>query len=272
MMSSSLVKYVLPVTLALVPFAPSALAQDVDETSSEAPWSMADKYWGEEEMAASREAVQAANGDLTTFMTMADRLEVQSSDDEDILIWDAQGWYGGDINKLYVKSEGEFSFEDDEIEDAELQALWSRAITPFWDLQAGVRQDFEPKGRSHAVVGIQGLAPYWFEVDAAAFLSTNGDVSARIEGEYELRISQRLVLQPRAEIEFSAQDIPELEVGSGLTGIDAGVRLRYEFKREFAPYVGVEWQSSFGETRDLVTATGSDGDKVVAVAGLRAWF
>ena len=109
-------------------------------------------------------------------------------------------------------------------------------------------------------------------MDAAAFVSTDGDLSARIEGEYELRLSQRLVLQPRAEVEFSAQDIPELDIGSGLTGVDAGVRLRYEFKREFAPYVGVEWQGSFGETRDVIEAAGGDGDQIAAIIGVRAWF
>jgi len=271
-MRQSRLRYAFPLLIAYSMFAPVALAQDSEEPASEAPWSMADKYWGEAEMETSREEVQAANGSMNTFLVMADRLEVQSSDNEATLLWDLQGWYGGDLNKLYLKSEGEFSFEDDEIEDAELQALWSRAVSPFWDIQTGIRQDFEPKGRTHAVVGVQGLAPYWFEVDAAAFVSTDGDVSARIEGEYELRLSQRLVLQPRAEVEFSAQDIPELDIGSGLTGVDAGVRLRYEFKREFAPYVGVEWQGSFGETRDLIEAAGGDGDEIVAVAGLRAWF
>jgi len=262
----------LPLAIACATLAPVALAQDSDEPAAEAPWSMADDYWGEAEMEKSRQEVQAANGGMNTYMVMADRLEVQSSDNEETLLWDLQGWYGGDLNKLYLKSEGEFSFEDDEIEDAELQALWSRAVSPFWDIQAGIRQDLEPKGRTHTVVGVQGLAPYWFEVDAAAFISTDGDVSARIEGEYELRLSQRLVLQPRAEVEFSAQDIPELDIGSGLTGVDAGVRLRYEFKREFAPYVGVEWQGSFGETRDLIKAAGGEGDEIVAVAGLRVWF
>lgn len=251
---------------------PVASAQETDTQPSEAPWSMADKYWGKADMAASRKKVQAMNGGLNTFMIMADRLEVQSSDDEETLIWDAQGWYGGDVNKLYLKSEGEVSLKQDKIEDAELQALWSRAMSPFWDIQAGVRQDFEPKGRTHAVLGVHGLAPYWFEVDAAAFISTNGDVSARIEGEYDLRLTQRMVLQPRAEIELSAQNIPELEIGSGLTGIHTGIRLRYEFKRELAPYIGVEWQGHFGKTRDFIKAAGGQSDQIVAVAGLRAWF
>jgi len=264
--------YLAPLTAFSLFSAPIASAQSAEEDYSEAPWSMADQYWGEEAMAASRAAVQAANGAQNTFMIMADRLELQFADEGEIFLWDAQGWYGGDLNKFYIKTEGEYAFNDDEIEDAEIQALWSRAIAPFWDLQAGVRYDLEPTGRTHAVLGLQGLAPYWFEVDAAAFVSTDGDVSARIETEYELRINQRLVLQPRTEVEFSAQDIPELDIGSGLTGVDVGIRLRYEIKREFAPYVGVEWQGSFGQTRDFIEATGGDADQMMAVIGLRTWF
>lgn len=249
-----------------------AIAQDNETPNPSPPWSMADQYWDNDEMAASRRAVQAANGGQTNFFVMADRFEWQASDDEDLLLWDAQGWYGGDINKLWIKTEGEVSFTEYEAEEAELQALWSRAISPFWDLQTGVRQDFEPEGRMHGVIGVQGLAPYWFEVDAAAFVSTEGDVTARIEAEYDLLLTQRLVLQPRAELELSAQNIPDLEVGSGVTGLDAGLRLRYEIKREFAPYIGVEWQSAFGETADLIEAAGGDSDQTVFVLGLRAWF
>lgn len=250
----------------------NAIAQDDETQNPSPPWYMADQYWDKDEMAASRRAVQAANGGQMNVFLMADRFEWQTSDDEDTLLWDAQGWYGGDLNKLWIKSEGEVSFTEDEVEEAELQALWSRAISPFWDLQAGVRQDFEPEGRTHGVIGVQGLAPYWFEVDAAAFVSTEGDVTARIEAEYDLLLTQRLILQPRAEFELSAQDVPELQLGSGVTGFDAGLRLRYEIKREFAPYLGVEWQSAFGDTADLIEATGGEADKTVFVLGLRAWF
>lgn len=246
--------------------------QNSDDDSDPPPWSMADEYWGAEAMAKSREAVQKANGAQMNFMIMADRFELQSGGGEDTLLWDAQGWYGGDVNKLWIKTEGEYSFGEDEIEDAEIQGLWSRAIAPFWDVQAGVRYDLEPKGRTHAVLGLQGLAPYWFEIDAAAFLSTDGDVSARVEAEYDLRFSQRLVLQPRAEIEVSGQDIPALNIGSGVTGLDAGLRLRYEIKREFAPYIGAEWQKALGDTADFIRADGGDPDVIRAIVGIRAWF
>jgi len=203
---------------------------------------------------------------------MADRFETQIFDDEEALVFDAQGWYGGDINKLWIKAEAEYSFEDEDLEDAEIQALWSRAIAPYFDVQAGLRYDLEPKGRTHAVLGVQGLAPYWFEVDAAAFVSTEGDVTARVEAEYELLLTQRLILQPRLEASLSAQDIPDLQLGSGLTSVDAGLRLRYEIVREFAPYIGVEWQSAIGDTADFIEASGGEKDQTALLVGVRTWF
>ena len=169
------------------------------------------------------------------------------------------------------KSEGEGSFGEP-IEGAEVQALWSRAIAPFFDFQAGVRQDLTGPERTHAVIGIQGIAPYQFEVDAAAFVSTKGDVTARFEGELDQRITQRLILQPRAEIALSAQDIPELGIGAGLDRIEAGLRLRYEFAREFAPYVGVSQEWRIGEGADFARAAGEDPSVMNYVVGLRFWF
>lgn len=233
---------------------------------------MADKYWGAAAMAKSREAVLAANGAQRNYMLMGERLEYQTADGDGTFVWDVQGWYGGDINKLYIKTEGEYAFGDDEFEDAEIQALWSRAFSSFWDVQAGIRYDLSPKGKTHAVVGVQGLAPYWLEIDAAAFLSTDGDVTARIEVEYELLLTQRLILQPRAEIGMSAQAIPENYIGSGVTSLDAGLRLRYELKREFAPYIGLEWQKSFGETAQFSRANGEAPDKFALLLGIRTWF
>ena len=236
------------------------------------PWSMADEYYGEEAMAEARALEIATLGGAKTSFIIADRLESQITSGENAFVWDAQGWYGTDENKLWIKTEGEYSFGSDEIEDAEIQALWSKPISAFWDVQAGVRYDLAPKGRTHAVIGIQGLAPYWFEVDAALFLSNKGDLTSSIEAEYELLLSQRLVLQPRGEIGFSAQDIPEFGTGAGFTNIDLGLRLRYEIKREFAPYVGVEWQRNLGETAQFTKDNGGDPDKVVILFGVRAWY
>jgi copper resistance protein B len=257
---------IIAASLAIMP----VFAEEDEGTSP--PWSQADEYYGREAMSEARADVQHEAGGQSNWFVMADRFETQIFDDEEALVLDGQGWYGGDINKLWIKAEAEYSFEDEELEDAEIQALWSRAISPYFDVQAGLRYDLEPKGRTHAVMGIQGLAPYWFEVDAAAFVSTEGDVTARIEAEYELLLTQRLILQPRVEANLSAQDIPALQIGSGLTNVDAGLRLRYEIVREVAPYIGVEWQSAVGDTSDLIEASGGEKERTAFLIGVRTWF
>ncbi len=237
------------------------------------PAHAADLVFGTEAMAASRRTLVRENGDVRTTAVIVDRLEAGFGDDGESYLWDVQGWTGGDINRFWWKSEGEGDFGG-ELEEAEVQALYSRAVTPFWDVQAGVRQDFRPDGEdtTHLVLGLQGLAPHWWEIDAAAFLSTEGDLTARVEAEYDQRITQRLILQPRLEIDVSASDIPELEIGSGLSSVEAGLRLRYEFRKEFAPYVGVEWSRAFGETADYIEARGGETDDTRVVVGLKAWF
>lgn len=236
------------------------------------PWSMADKYWGEEAMKKARAHEIATMGGLKTSFIIADRLETQITNGEDAFVWDAQGWYGTDENKLWIKTEGEYNFGNDEIEEAEIQALWSKPISAFWDIQAGLRYDLNPKGRTHAVLGLQGLAPYLFEVDAALFLSNKGDLTSSVEAEYDFFLSQRLILQPRGTANLSAQDISELDIGAGFTNLDIGLRLRYEFKREFAPYVGVEWQRSLGKTAQFVRVSGGDPNKVAFLIGVRTWY
>ena len=237
------------------------------------PVHAADLVFGADTMAAARQVLVHENGDVRTTAVIIDRLEAGLGDDGETWLWDVQGWSGGDINRFWWKSEGEGDF-DGGLEETELQALYSRAVTPFWDVQAGVRQDFRPDGEdtTHLVLGLQGLAPYWWEVDAAAFLSTEGDLTARVEAEYDQRITQRLILQPRLEIDVSASDIPELEIGSGLSSVEAGLRLRYEFRKEFAPYVGVEWSRSFGDTADYIEARGGEAQDTRFVVGLKAWF
>ena len=237
------------------------------------PTHAADLVFGADAMAASRRTLVRENGAVQTTAVIIDRLESGFGDGEETYLWDVQGWSGGDINRFWWKSEGEGDF-DDGLEEAELQALYSRAVTPFWDVQAGVRQDFRPDGEdtTHLVLGLQGLAPYWWEIDAAAFLSTDGDLTARFEAEYDQRITQRIILQPRLEIDASASDIPEQEIGSGLSSVEAGLRLRYEFRKEFAPYVGVEWSRAFGDTADYIKARGGEPEDTRFVVGLKAWF
>ncbi|MDM8353516.1 copper resistance protein B [Brevundimonas staleyi] len=237
------------------------------------PAHAADRLFDPAEMAASREQLRVENGAIRASSVIIDQLEASFSDGEEAYGFDVQGWTGGDINRFWWKSEGEGEF-DGGLEEAELQALYSRAIRPFFDFQAGVRQTYRPDGgdRTDLVVGIQGLAPYWFEVDAAAFLSTKGELTARAEAEYDQRITQKWILQPRAEVLLSAEDIPELSVGSGLSSLQVGARLRYEIRKEFAPYVGVEWTKSFGNTADFLEAEGRSSEDTRLVVGIRAWF
>ncbi|ANY19622.1 Copper resistance protein B precursor [Tsuneonella dongtanensis] len=235
------------------------------------PQHAADAIFGAEAMARSRARNHATHGDMKTGVIMVERLEARVAKGHDAYLWDVQGWYGGDIDKFVFKSEGEGEFGG-AVEDAELQALWGHAIGPFFDLQTGVRLDVEPETRSHFVVGVQGLAPYMWHLDAAAFLSDRGDFTARVEAEYDQKITQRLILQPRAELEISAQDIPERKVGAGLTKLETGLRLRYEIVREFAPYVGVEYEAKLGETADIARAAGEDAAGWKFLVGLRAWF
>ena len=248
--------------------ATAAVAQD------ETPlWSQADKIYGEEAMATSRQAVLNEHGASTTYYILADRLEYVSGEGDPALLLDGQAWWGGDRNKLWLKTETEYSFDEDAFEEAELQALWSHAISRYFDFQTGIRHDFSPDpSRTYAVLGVQGLAPYWFEIDTALFVSDKGDVSARLEAEYDLLLTQRLILQPRAEANISFQTVDALETGEGLSDIELGARLRYEIKREFAPYIGVNWTRDVGETADFTRANGDDPSIVSFVAGIRLWF
>ncbi|WP_339929663.1 copper resistance protein B [uncultured Brevundimonas sp.] len=240
--------------------------------ASSGPTHAADLLFDPAEMAAAREQLRVENGEIRTTAVIIDRLEANFADGEQGYTWDAQGWTGDDINRFWWKTEGEGEFGGG-VEDAEVQALYSRAFRPFWDVQTGLRQTYRPEGdRTDLVVGVQGLAPYWFEVDVAAFLSNKGELTARAEVEYDQRITNRWILQPRAEINFSAEDIPELSIGSGLTSLQFGARLRYEIRKEFAPYVGLEWNKSFGNTADFLEADGRSSEDTRLVVGIRAWF
>lgn len=231
----------------------------------------ADAVFGAAAMRPSRDQLRREHGGDTAWMVLVDQAEWRVGDGEDGFAWNGEAWWGGDYNRLVVKSEGESTNGD--LEEAEVQVLYSRAISPYFDLQAGVRQDLQdgPK-RTYVTAGFEGLAPYWFETEGAVFLSNKGEGFARLEGSYDLRLTQRLILQPRAEINLSAQDVPELELGSGVTDLELGLRLRFEVKREFAPYAGITYGRKFGGTADYAKALGEDEDEVRFVVGLRAWF
>lgn len=191
-------------------------------------------------------------------------------DGEDVIGWDADAWIGGDRNKAWLKTEGEL--ESGRVESAKAEALWSRALGTFWDLQAGVRQDFEPGSTSYLALGLHGLARYQFETEAFAYLSDEGELSARLEHGLELHLTQDLILEPELELEASAADAPERGVGAGLSALGVSLQLRYEITRKFAPYVELAYERRLGETAILARAAGEDAEEARLKAGLRTWF
>lgn len=232
----------------------------------------ADRIYSPSEMARSRDEMMKENGAQTLAFISFNLAEYQVRQGRDGFRWDGEGWYGGDISRVTVKSEGEGAFGEG-VEEAEVQLLYSRAVDPYFNLQAGVRQDLGPgPKRTYATAGFEGLAPYWFDVEGALFLSNKGDVLGRLEGYYDQRIIQRLILQPRAEANFALQDVRESGIGSGLSDLELGLRLRYEVVKEFAPYVGVEWARKVGDTARFARAAGEDADMTSFVAGIRFWF
>ena len=199
-----------------------------------------------------------------------EQLEVHDADGSNPITWEAEAWLGKDINKLWFKTEGERT--NGETEEFELQALYSRAIDPYWEFQVGVRKDFQPESRNWGVVGLKGLAPYYFETDVALFVGESGRSALRVQSEYELMLSQKTALSPEIELNFHGKDDEAIGVGSGLSDISLGLRLRHEFKREFAPYVGVEWTKKFGNTADFARNEGEDVSDTQLVLGIKAWF
>ena len=231
----------------------------------------ADAIWGANAMRGSRRELQQMHGDYPLSWFQVDRAEVQVRDGSNAYLWDLQGYYGGPTSRFWYKSEGEGQFGQ-RVDNAEFQALYSRAVAAFFDVQAGVRQDVAGPDTTYAVLGIQGLAPYMFELDAALFVSHRGDLTARIEAELDQRITQRLIVQPRAELNLAAQDVPQLGIGVGLDSIEIGVRLRYEIVREFAPYIGVEQSWRVGRGVDFARAAGDAPRATSLVLGVRLWF
>ena len=199
------------------------------------------------------------------------RLEAFDADPGSGQAWQATGWIGGDVERLWLRSEGER--RRGTTESADLELLYGRAISPWWDLVAGVRQDFRPgEAQTFAAIGVQGLAPQKFEISATAYLGERGQTAARLEAEYELLLTHRWVLQPLIEIDLYGKDDPLRHVGSGLSTAEVGLRLRYEVTRQFAPYVGLVHERAFGGTAGYRRAHGESADETRLVVGLRARF
>ncbi len=240
--------------------------------ATQGPVHAADAIWGEAAMARARTLmVHEMGGQMTTAVFYADRLEARLGG-EDGYAWDVEALYGNATDALVLKSEGEGDLDGGDVEHADVQAMWGHAITPWFDLQAGVKLDIEPDTRIHAALGVEGLLPYMIHLEAAAFLSDQGDLTADVEATHDMRLTQRLILQPRVEALFSAQDIAARGLGSGLTTVEAGLRLRYEITRQFAPYVGVEQEQLVGQTRRIARAGGEDPSRTLFVVGLKTWF
>jgi len=216
-------------------------------------------------------AVAGSSDDPLLTMVRVDQFEIRDDSNHRPLILEAQGWIGKDLKKLWLKTDLERVAG--KTEEAELQILYSQAVAPYWDFQLGLRRDFQPEPeRSWAVIGLQGLAPYFFEIDASLFIGESRHTALRLEAEYELLFTQRLILTPEIEINFYSKSQPNKGIGSGLSDTQAGLRLRYEIHRKFAPYIGVNWNKKFGNTADFSRLAGATVSDSQFVLGLRIWF
>ncbi len=192
---------------------------------------------------------------------MLDQLELAGGSGSTTLAWDAQAWYGGDYDKLWIKTEGSPNSSDQIASRNEL--LWDRVLTRWWDLQTGLRYDLgHGPARGWWAVGVEGLAPYWFEVQAALYLGESGHSAAHFQIEHDLLITRRLIVQPEIEADLYGRNDAAREVRSGLSDMQIGLRMRYEIRREFAPYVGIDWRRTLSP----------ESDSVQWIAGFHVWF
>lgn len=202
---------------------------------------------------------------------LVNRLERVRTRDNSVTMYDLMARFGQDYNRLVLKAEGEAG--GGKLQDSRAELLWGHAVATFWDTQLGLRYDSGmTPSRTWLALGVQGLAPYWFEVDATAYFGDQGHSALRLGAEYELLLTQKLILQPRVEASLYGQRDAASELGSGLSNLVTGVRLRYEIRREFAPYVGVEWNGKFAGTADYSRASGMRTNESRVVAGLRFWY
>lgn len=200
------------------------------------------------------------------------RLQMDGTENNDggLVTWDGEGWYGGDTDKFVGRTKGEM--QNGHVEASELWGLWSHNISDFWDVQAGVRQDIDPHPTTSFALGVEGMLPQFLETHAHGFISTRGDVSARIEQSIDFAVTQRLILEPHAELNVYGSDVPELGIGSGISNIQAGAQLRYEVTRKFAPYVDLVYETTTGNTARIKQKNGEDTNDLTLRVGLRIAF
>lgn len=204
------------------------------------------------------------------YYVLFDQLEWQTGG-EGSASWDNKGWIGRDKDRLWFRSE--LDKDDGRVADAEVHLMYGRAFSRWWEVVGGVRQDFRPgPAQTWAAIGLQGLAPYWFEVEATAYIGAGGQTALRLETEYELLLTNRLILQPLVELNLYGKDNAERGIGAGLSSAETGLRVRYEIRREIAPYVGVTWQRKLGKTADFAEAAGEDAGGARLAIGARIWF
>jgi copper resistance protein B len=202
---------------------------------------------------------------------LVDRLEWLHTSDNSFAAYDLQAWYGRDYNRAVLKAEGDV--DNGELQDGRTELLWGHAVSPFWDAQLGMRYDHGVNAeRGWLAIGVQGLAPYWFESTVTAYVGDEDRTALRVDGEYDLLLTQRLILQPRLEMNFYGKSDAARALGSGLADLTAGVRLRYEIRREFAPYLGIEWAGKYGGTADYARVAGDVTEETSLVAGVRFWL
>jgi len=206
-----------------------------------------------------------------TAKVLFDQLEWRNTAEGNAAVWDAWGWYGGDYNKAWLRTEGERV--GGTTQNARADLVWDHIFARWWSVQAGGRRDFgEGPARTWAAIGVQGLAPYWFDIEATFYVGDQGRTGVRMKTEYELLFTQRLILQPEGEANLYGKPDAARQLGSGLSDLEFGLRLRYQVRRELAPYVGVVWSRRFGGTAARVRQSGGDASDVQFIAGLRVWF
>jgi copper resistance protein B len=212
----------------------------------------------------------AAHDRHVNGFVLFDQLEWRSGNGPGTLSWSNTGWVGGDIHRLWFRTEADVT--DAGADDGRVHALYGRAIARWWDVVGGVRQDVQPGAQTWLAVGVQGLAPGFFDVEATAYLSDEGQTAAHLEVEYDVLITNRVVLQPVVEMEFYGKSNASIGVGSGMSSAAAGLRLRYQLTREFAPYVGVAWVKALGDTANLADDSDLANGAPRLVTGVRVWF
>jgi copper resistance protein B len=230
---------------------PHAYAEGVEFTRGEARPKLADHHW---------------------FRSiLIDNLEAARVNGRTAVPYDLEGWFGQTYDRAVLKADGEF--ERGSLTEARTELLWGHAIAPYWDTQVGVRHDSgEGPNRKWLAAGIEGMAPYWFDLELTGYIGESSRTALRVDASYDMLMTQRLILEPRLEANFYGRDDIERGLGSGLADLTFGLRLRYEIRRELAPYVGVEWADLHGDTEESARAAGRDPSDSRIVIGLRFWF